>query len=286
MTRVSFSPALPFGQCCPRGWAGFPNCVFHLLPSAILLTFFVCSAFAADFGFGHGTAVVVLRSPKAVYAAVDSKVLNEEYTNGQLSVGESQECKIGRIGPYYTIVAGMMRGTNGFNALQEVASAYRPGETLEALGQSLQQSVPRMLAPMLATLLKQDPAAFARHYGAYAPLHLTLLGNEQNTPKVVVVEFKAEPDASGDVSLATRTMSCPGDCPAPNAGYFLGAHEAVEASVQQNPAVLTKPNEQELERLIGLEYASRPDIVGGPITMLRVSPAGSAVLRSGACSLN
>lgn len=286
MTRMSVFPALRFRQCSRLALAGFQKFASCLLLSAIAAISVTGSAPAADFGFAHGTAVVVLRSPKALYAAVDSKEIDQEYRDGQLSIAEKVACKIRKVGPYYSIVAGIMRGTNGFDALQETADAYKPGENLEALSESLRQSVPRTLEPMLTALLAQDPDGFEKNYGRYGALHLTLIGNEQNAPKVVVVEFRALASSEGKVSLATRTMSCPGDCPAPNAGYFLGAHEAVEASVHDNPSVLIKPSELEIERLISLEYASRPDIVGGPITMLKVSPSGSAVLRNGACTLN
>ena len=286
MTRMSVSLALRFGQCSRPAPAGFQKYACLLLLSAITAVFFAGSAAAADFGFAHGTAVVVLRSPKALYAAVDSKEIDQEYRNGQLTVAEKVACKIRKVGPYYSIVAGIMRGTNGFDALQEASDAYKPGDDLEAVSDSLRQSVPHMLAPMLTALLQQDPDGFAKNYGTYGALHLTLIGNEQNAPKVVVVEFRALTSAEGKVSLNSRTMSCPGDCPAPNTGYFLGAHEAVEASVHDNPSVLNKPSEPAVERLIGLEYASRPDIVGGPITMIKVSPSGSAVLRNGACTLN
>ena len=268
------------GIACSRKYAA------SLLPSALIVVFGCSYLGAADFGLSRGTAVVVLRSPKELYAAVDSKEIDEEYRDGRLSVGERLACKIRKVGPYYSIVAGLMRGTNGFDALREAADAYKPGDNLDTLSQSLERSVPPSLGPMLTVLLAQDPEGFRKNYGQYAALHLTLIGREQNTPKVVVVEFQAVPDADRNVSLATRTMSCPGDCPAPNAGYFLGAHEAVEATVQRNPAFLLRPSEREVEQLIGLEYASRPDIVGGPITMLKISPAGSSVLRSGACALD
>jgi|SRR5580658_7069084 hypothetical protein len=49
------------------------------------------------------------------------------------------------------------------------------------------------------------------------------------------------------------------DCPGPSFGYFLGAHEAVEESVRRNPAIPNKPDPDGVEKLIGLEYAKRPD---------------------------
>ena len=264
----------------------YPKYVLQLLLSTILLIFAGSSASAADFGIEHGTAVVVLRSPKAIYAAVDSKEVDTVYRDGKPSVAESQVCKIRKVGPYYSIVAGVMRGTNGFDAQQEVSSAYKPGEDLATLSTALRESVPQSLAPLLKSVLDTDPAMYAKNYAAQAALHLTLIGSEQNSPKVMVVEFQAVESTPGTVTMTTRTMSCPGDCPGPSVGYFLGAHEAVEESVRRNPAILSKPDPDGIEKLIGLEYASRPDIVGGPLSMLKIGSAGSTVLRNGACDLN
>jgi hypothetical protein len=284
---MSAIPALNPVNGPQRVLTSFPKHILYLLLSTLFLVFFAGSqAPAADFGFEHGTAVVVLRSPKAIYAAVDSKEIDQTWRDGKLSLDEKVVCKVRKVGPYYSIVAGIMRGTNGFDALQEATNAYIPGDDLEKLGSALSQSVPVSLAPLLETMLETDPAMFAKNYAAQAALHLTLIGNEQNAPKVVVVEFQAVKEATGPMTVATRIRSCPGDCPAPSTGYFLGAHEAVEQSVRRDPAILSKPSEGGIEKLIDLEYADRPDIVGGPMSMLKVSPSGSSVLRNGACALN
>jgi hypothetical protein len=266
--------------------ATYRKYVLQLLLSTIFPIFAGSSAPAADFGIEHGTAVVVLRSPKAIFAAVDSKEVDTVYRDGKPSVAETQVCKIRKVGPYYSIVAGVMRGTNGFDALQEVSSAYKPGDDLETLSAAIRESVPQMLTPLLKSVLDTDPAMYAKNYGAQAALHLTLIGSERNSPKVMVVEFQPVETTPGTVTMSTRTMSCPGDCPSPSVGYFLGAHEAVEESVRRNPAILNKPDPDGVEKLIGLEYSSRPDIVGGPLSMLKISSSGSTVLRNGACALN
>jgi hypothetical protein len=217
---------------------------------------------------------------------VDSKETDRVYRDGKPTVAGTLMCKVRKVGPYYSIVAGVARGTNGFDALQEVATAYRPGDDLAKLGSSAREFVPRTLTPLLKTMLDTDPEMFAKNYSGQAALQLTLIGSEQNAPKVLVVEFQAVQTAGGTLSLASRTMSCPGDCASPTMGYFLGAHEAIEESLRHNTAIISKPNEDGIEKLIGLEYSSRPDIVGGPISMLKVSPSGSTVLRNGACALN
>src|ERR1035438_7751765 len=200
---MTMSPcqALQPYKCSQRFSVSFRRYILYLLLSAMPLIFVGGhSASAADFGFEHGTAVVVLRSPKAIYAAVDSKEIDQTYRDGKLSLDEKVVCKVRKVGPYYSIVAGIMRGTNGFDALQEAFNAYTPGDDLEKLGSAISQSVPVSLAPLLETMLETDPAMFVKNYAAQAALHLTLIGNEQNAPKVVVVEFQAVKKAEGPIS--------------------------------------------------------------------------------------
>ena len=244
------------------------------------------AARAADLAFEHGTAVVVLRSPKAIYAAVDSKETTSQYRDGVLTAGERLMCKMARVGPYYSIVSGMVRGTNGFDALKEVSRAYSPGDNLEKLASAARESVPRTLEPLLKALREVDPAAFAKAYTGQAAFQVALIGTEQNSPKVVVVEFRAVETAPGVIALTTKTMSCPGDSPTPTTVYLLGAHEAMDEPLRAHAAAIARGGQDGIEKLIGLEYDSRPDLVGGPVSTLKVGPSGSTLLRNGVCLPN
>jgi hypothetical protein len=241
---------------------------------------------AQNVEFDHGTSVVVLRSSKVMFAAVDSKETLSEYRDGELSVAEGLMCKVKRVGPYYSIVSGVTRGTNGFNALQEVAGAYKPGDDLDTLASSLLESVPLTLTPLLKTMHDVDPPMFRKTYTGNAALQLILVGTDQHVPKVVVVEFQAVETSPDTIRLETRTMSCPGTCSTSTVGYFLGAHEAIAETLRREPRILSRPDEHGVEKLIGLEYDSRPDIVGGPISMLKIDRAGSTMLRNGTCALD
>lgn len=235
-------------------------------------------------GVGTGTTVIVIRSPKSIYAAVDSKLTYREYRDGELSVTNTLLCKMQPVGPYYSIVAGTVRGTNGFNAQEEIARTYAPGRGIDDMLSALQTLVPAKLAPMFQTMRDVDPDTFDSNL-AGAELEVALIGMDRNTPKVGIVEFHAT-DENGQVGLTAKTSACPGDCASPTIGYFLGTHEAIEASIRSDDSVLSHPSEEKLDQLIRLEFASRPDIVGGPIAMVRISSAGSSVLREGACAAN
>ncbi len=233
-------------------------------------------------GIGSGTTVVVIRSPKSIYAAVDSKLTYSEYRDGELSVTNTLLCKMKPVGPYYSIVAGAVRGTNGYNAQEEIVRAYAPGRGIDEMLSALQTLVPTKLVPMFQTMRDIDPDTFDSNL-AGAELQVALLGMDNNTPKVGIVEFQAT-EENGQVGLTAKLSTCPGNCPTPVIGYFLGTHEAIEASIRTDNSVLSHPSEEKLDQLIRLEFASRPDVVGGPVAMVRIGAAGSSVLRAGACA--
>ncbi len=248
----------------------------------MLMVFCTTSAPAQTAGTGHGTAVVVLRSPKAIYAAVDSKLTMETSLDGVRTTYSAAECKVKRVGPYYSIVAGLARTSNGFDALEEVAHDYKAGDDLTTLANAVLQSVPRSLGPMLQQLYDTAPDVLSAHLSDSA-LNLTIVGSDHGVTKVIVDEFSVTQNRA-TISVTGKAVSCPGDCPTANAGYFLGAHEATESAVRQNPSILTHADEQVVGRLIHLEYESRPDVVGGPVSIVKVTPSGASVLRAGACT--
>jgi hypothetical protein len=131
-----------------------------------------------------------------------------------------------------------------------------------------------------------DPPMFTKTYGGSAALQLILIGTDQHAPKVVVAEFQAVESSSSAIRLDTRTMSCPGTCSTPTVGFFLGAHEAIEQALKHESRILSRPDEHGVEKLIGLEYDSRPDIVGGPLSMLKIDRSGPTMLRSGTCAFD
>jgi hypothetical protein len=212
---------------------------------------------------------------------VDSKLTYSEYRDGELSVTNTLLCKMKPVGPYYSIVAGAVRGTNGYNAQEEIVRAYAPGRGIDEMLTALETLVPEKLVPMFQTMRDIDPDTFDSNL-AGAELEVALIGMDHNTPKVGIVEFHAT-DENGEVGLAAKTSTCPGNCPSPVVGYFLGTHEAIEASIRTDNSVLSHPSEEKLDQLIRLEFASHPDVVGGPVAMVQVSAAGSSVLREGAC---
>jgi hypothetical protein len=109
------------------------------------------------------------------------------------------------------------------------------------------------------------------------------MGAEARKPKVIVILFGAAEGTDGGVNITSRVMTCPGNCGAPNAAYFLGVHETIDKAIQSDPSKIRYADETHLRALIDLEYASRPDVVGGPVSLIRTSAAGPVFVDPGAC---
>ena len=234
-------------------------------------------------GVGYGTSIVVLRSPDVLLAGVDSKENYLLYRDGVSTLDERTVCKVGRPGPWYAMVAGVANGTNGFDALREAENAWRPGATLDALTAAIREAIPRRLTPLLQSLYDADNAGFLRHYRGQMVLQLLLVGVEDGTPQMRVVEF-LEAGVSGSVLLSTRTNICGRDCLSGRTAWFLGTHDRIDEFVRAHAGAIRHPDEHSLDRLMGLEYADRPDLVGGPVSVLKVTRTGGTMIRDGACS--
>ena len=59
------------------------------------------------------------------------------------------------------LIAGIARGTNGFDALDEIRHAYQPGDSLAVFAFRLRASIPPRLEPMLTIIRDLDPRQFA-----------------------------------------------------------------------------------------------------------------------------
>jgi hypothetical protein len=226
---------------------------------------------------GSGTALVVVRTASAVLAAVDSKETWREYRDGHWSDEVRQICKAAAVGPYYAMVAGLDRGI-GFDALEETAAAWHPGDRLDTLAANTASVLARSFGALLDSLRSADPAEFERRYAKNAALQLVLFGMEGRTTEVIILQLL------GDRSL--HVTRCPGDCPVPRSAFFLGTHDKIDESARHNSALVSRLDARNIASLIELEQQDRPDVVGGPVSVIRLTAAGAQLVQPGACSLS
>jgi len=233
-------------------------------------------------GVGTGTAVVALRAPDVLFAAVDSEENYLVYQNGESTLERRIVCKVAQPGPFFAIVAGISHGTNGFDALAEAEQAWHSGDGLDTLTTNIRSAIPRKLVPLLQSLYAADSAAFVSRYRGQAAVQLLILGAENGSPQARIVEF-VETGTADSVRLSIRESGCPDECRNPQAAWFLGTHDRIDESVRANSRLIGHPDEPSLRRLLAIEYEELPDIVGGPVSVVKVNRTGAALIREGAC---
>lgn len=224
-------------------------------------------------GYSHGTAAAILTSRGAIAAAIDSKEVNREYLNdGTLITSDRISCKVRQAGPYYAMIAGISRATGGFNALASVSELYRERDTLEAFAARLEEELPLHLASALNNVVDFD-----RSFLDQDVLQIALLGVENEKPRALIVAFTASEPEPRRIAVRARRSA------AENAVHLLGMHAEAEAFLAENPAASGAPTTDRALQFIQLEYSSHPEFVGGPATILRVTPAGVTMEQPGAC---
>jgi len=249
----------------------------------------LCCLPMAGQGYSHGTAGVVIASAEKIVAAIDSKEVNREYLSDGTSVSDDRiSCKVRHTGPYYTMVAGISRATDGFDALRMAGALYREGDSLDTYASRLAVALPDRLATILTAVRLADGAAFDRSFRGQDVLQLTLLGAERDAfgshPRAVVIAFRAWWDEqSHRVGVEGQRAGCPGDCGNRNAIYLIGMHEEAQHFVDAYPDVARDVTADRALQLIRIEYASHPETVGGPATVVRVTSAGAELEETGAC---
>ncbi len=236
--------------------------------------------------YAYATSVVVLRSSNLLVAAIDSLETYQVFGEGS-NLQQDNICKIAKAGPFYVLVSGMTRGSDGsstppFDVVKEIENANGLSENMAALGPQLWDLLSPRLTGILEAIRVKDPQAFASQYAGAAALQLTLVGVEANRPAAKVLEFAVD-GGTAKVQLHPNLMGCAGDCPASSSGYFLGVHGAIDNFVRSETRFIAKPDTHKAETLIQLSYKERPDLVGGPVSMLRVSRGGVEIIAAGAC---
>jgi len=248
-------------------------------------TFVFCLlGLAATLRTVRATSEVIIVVPGVVVAAADSREVVSSYlVNGETVTEPREICKLRRAGSAMALAAGFIRA-NDFYALDAIRELARNGQSLDELAASVMETLPMKLGPALEAARKAGDEALRRTIEERDALEVAIIGLRAGAPGVSVITFKAHADDDGRIGISSRLQRCPGDCPAGTVSFFLGSHKAIEKAIGEDPSLAAKPTLTAVAYLNNLEYASRPDIVGGPQTLLRADSEGVRIAQSGACT--
>ncbi len=257
---------------------GGPNRLFFPL------FFFAASILnAAIPSYSHGTSEVVLMSSGTIVAAADSKELSYLFLSDGSSVSDNKEvCKARRVGSVMALAAGYVQ-IGDFNVFDEVATLYHEGDSVETLAGRLRDVLPGRIQPVVNVVNEASGKKLEKELKGSDLLQIALIGAEGGTPALHIMSFGLT-NKESHLGVSMNEKRCPGDCRNGSVGFFLGVHEAIDEYLRKTPARATNATIDNAMLLSGLEYAARPDIVGGRPSLFHVDSTGISVLQSGACS--
>jgi len=223
-------------------------------------------------------------SPTALVATADSKEVTSVFLSDGTSVNDNRNlCKARRAGSVFALAAGYVKlGT--FNALDEIDRQYREGDSVETLATRLRTNLPGRLNPILNSANDATGRKLEKEFAGNDLLQIALFAVEDGRPALHVFSFQAVPGADSQMGITTREMRCPGDCRNGSMAFFLGVHDAIDVYLAEHPSTAVEPTIANAQLLAGLEYSSRPDVVGGPASIVRADSTGISIEQAGVCS--
>jgi hypothetical protein len=111
---------------------------------------------------------------------------------------------------------------------------------------------------------------------------VTLIGFENRRPVVNLVRFDLA-DTVRAGAVHPTIDACPSGCGSHRA-VFLGANEAAMDLARRSPHLLRSGNADSAVQLLQSEYSARPDVVGGPVSLVVIDKQGLHIIEKGACS--
>jgi len=194
-----------------------------------------------------------------------------------------QVCKITLLGDRGAFASARLAEVPGanFDAAQLAEEAWGKEKTLRARDQAFTQLVRPKLSDVLQAMKDTAPMEFAQFkLGVLETIFVTV---ENRIPKLIRTNYYPSVDDHGKVSVTTKKIYCPGDCPRRDLPYviFLGEHSAILEKAESGlsvafPAITA-------HALVQLEIERAGETVGPPISTLQITASGRGWPEYGKC---
>jgi hypothetical protein len=226
------------------------------------------------------TAIIAVYTPEFVMIGADSLLVATGTHRHQFG------CKIGETNKIFWASSGMNKTVDNapvnFDIDRIASEAVKSSHDFAGAIAAFESSARRAIPPVLEWLAISIPSAFAKQLGGDA-VSIVFAGVDHNEVRMSTVELKVDPNSNAiAVGLTTSRHDCPGaDCITPIA---LGTIEAMQAEAARELDIWQKLGAvPAIRKLIAVEIAAKPDIVGGPLTILKITPAGLSWPEVGEC---
>jgi hypothetical protein len=209
------------------------------------------------------TSIVAYRTSTSITIGVDSKLVQLGSTKDSLI------CKIFRQKGTYFAIAGMLddSGAN-FHVDQIIRTDANSYRTFEQRVDAVEKDVGLQFEKEQLWLRAHDPAQFREFIKRSKYIEVVLVEIVSGVPSMVALKFNLD-EQTGKVRR--QRVSCPGTCGnAQEVIYRLGKNVPTERSIKNSV-----PPADFVKRQVEQSSKAFPDIVGGPISILEITPLGS-----------
>lgn len=227
------------------------------------------------------TSIVAIRRPSSITIAADTLGVLPESIVG--TPRTTSHCKIRSAGGAFFAFASFTDDVrSGFHPSRTAVARLKEAGTLEARSTRLVDSLRGSLLIAVQRVYKEDRPEIARKIigdeeHKIAILQMLVIGIENGVAKVISANFRRVDNESHlPVGIETEVKVCPGDgCRDGEGWWLLGEQDAARKAIGQSATQFWTGNDDEdARRLVEIEIADQPKIVGGPIDVLSINPRG------------
>ena len=233
-------------------------------PIARLLTALATATLLAGVP-AHATTLAIIRTPDQVVIAADSLLV---WYGGDRR--PQLTCKLDSRDDVIFGMAGLVVSPeNDFDVRTLVTMVLGTPGPLEERALVLERLIRGRLLGTLTRIRHELPQLFAEQLESGFVLNVTLAAVRDQIARLEMRDFYAETAPDGTLQLRVARVSCPRDCPRPTEVFGVGETAAMMqhlGTLPQFPAGLPGL----AKRLVEIEIAARPALVGPPVDVLRV----------------
>ena len=213
------------------------------------------------------TTLAIIRTSDQIIIAADS-LMTLYGQRPQLT------CKIGRHGNVVFATAGLVSTSGGAIELHgTITNILRRGLPWDEQTRQVAEWIKEPLLRTLRRMAQHLPDQFQAQLQQSFTFHVSLASIIDGAPSLEMLEYFVEQEEDGSLDLRVERFSCPGACENATEVFGIGETEemmAVVTRLRRLPDDVTS-----LARdLVTTEIAHRPNYVGPPVDVVRVSAAG------------
>jgi hypothetical protein len=238
-----------------------------------LIPFLVaCTALSLFSSAALATSIVAIKTGDDIFIGTDSKVLIEK------DIAISQ-CKITKMNDIYLVFSGIPAlPKSSFNAYELAEKIFTGPGTIDARLDAYDKAIQDKLQEAFEHLRKTDEKLFSRWYTEDVQnriaMQMLVAGAEKKKTVLAMLEYRIMSQKKEPVKLKAIKQNI---VTKPGSGQpkilFLGMQDGINAIMKKKDFFSDFDEVRNIKEWISAEIAAEPALVGGPIDIIKITPA-------------